>query len=802
MAGEMYRYPDYKDKMTAENIKKIELYPGYWTRSEENALKLIKKIIKNKSGRNRFLDAGCGEGRLIPAFEGQFDEIVAIDPDHERLNMAADLVRNRGLSKKTTLKQSAIEDFENDRFDFILCSHVLQHVHTASVPVILKRIRDLIKDDGLLCITTCHSIQNNGYFVKESINDSEHPDEPIDEIEFNSLVNSKDILPVHFFSFIEIKNLLGDNGFKIIKFRVFHLDKVILGYENDERIDDRVNSDPYLQETNGLDMMIAAMPIKKEDEMIKETTYQNNSKENLLNFKEAYMGIFYAFSMDGIENEDSVHCKDTALKKINDYAEKHLFGGLIAEWKDNEDYAKDFKYAEEFHLKNQMEKHTRVKLNLPGAKKSEDQLAVNMPFPNDAHPDRRFSIPIEVFLSIYPDNEIGILFFNIKLLSDNQKDNTINADDIIFIIHSIFEDRFKIKLNNPDCLKKLGINGDKRHKMDDIIKKYEDIVCSVFGIKKGNKSIKKRVLEICDSGDGLNLIAAEEFLKRYPGQAYGLMVGDEGWSFVPRIFSRSRIKNRWGSRDFVSIIASSYGVVSVNFRNTSHHKAYEDMQSKLKKERGEKVEDNLIHKYSIAGMEHGLFICLEKAIITRLLLNQENDKLIESIKESDSISTEFLDKRFRLRTDGELQNKIINNSKNLSKLSSEIEKISEDLKIWEIEKLYENIYNSMDIDRDLNKIAERLATHMESLSQLYTLMTNKIVSHFNNRGIYIGIASIVIGAILAAIGYYISGAQIYLDLPGHNVSEGLSLYFRQREARLIEFVFNGSIWGQIISLFR
>jgi len=126
--------------------------------------------------------------------------------------------------------------------------------------------------------------------------------------------------------------------------------------------------------------------------------------------------------------------------------------------------------------------------------------------------------------------------------------------------------RFKVKLHIPNFLKALNINEDDKQKMDDVIKKYEQLVYDAFEINKTqSKSAKARMLEICDSGDGLNLSTTEEFLEKYPGQAYGLMAGDEGWRFVPRGLCRSRIENRWGSRDFISIMTSSNGVVLLNF---------------------------------------------------------------------------------------------------------------------------------------------------------------------------------------------------------------------------------------------
>jgi hypothetical protein len=108
----------------------------------------------------------------------------------------------------------------------------------------------------------------------------------------------------------------------------------------------------------------------------------------------------------------------------------------------------------------------------------------------------------------------------------------------------------------------------------------------------------------------------------------------------------------------------------------------------------------------------------------------------------------------------------------------------------------------MGIDKDLKKIIDRLATHRDSLDQLYTIVTNKVVSHVNDFGISIGIASIAIGAGLAAIGYYISGAQIYLDLPSHNLTAGLSSHFQNWEVQIVNETFNGSIWDLMLCLLR
>lgn len=263
MARKDYHYPDRKDEMTTENIKRIELYPGYWEESEMYILNIVKDLINTNARHERFLDAGCGEGRLVLIFERQFDEIVAIDPDQERLKVAADLICDSGLAKKATLKRSAIEEFENDKkFDFVLCSHVLQHVHTDAVPIIIKNLKKLMNNDGILCITTCHSTKENGYFVKNTFKYSQHSVETITKDEFNSLINSGGVLPVRFFKLEELSSLLKANGFKIIEFKVFHIETRIFGEINGNDLDGLANSSFDLQKKNGWDMMIAAMPIQ------------------------------------------------------------------------------------------------------------------------------------------------------------------------------------------------------------------------------------------------------------------------------------------------------------------------------------------------------------------------------------------------------------------------------------------------------------------------------------------------------------------------------------------------------------
>jgi len=225
-----YVYPDCNDKITATMIDEEEYNKGvgYWQRSEKRILNLMKKRIKKhiKKRDTWFLDAGCGEGRILYEFERYFDHIVLIDPDDKRLKLAEQLVKKLGLSKKVNCKTLPIELIEpKQEFNVILCNHVLQHVRTNHVKKILKKFYEILNKDGLLFITTCNSTRERDYFVKHFIKNSKSIEKIITKEEFNSLIYNEKKLPIHFFTKDNIIYLLESLNFKVLDFKKFHTNR-------------------------------------------------------------------------------------------------------------------------------------------------------------------------------------------------------------------------------------------------------------------------------------------------------------------------------------------------------------------------------------------------------------------------------------------------------------------------------------------------------------------------------------------------------------------------------------------------
>lgn len=245
----MYTYPDHQDYLTSKMIESIELYPGYWKDSENRILDIAKNHIQKH--HKTLLDIGCGEGRLLWEFEPCFENIIAIDPDTKRLQVAQENAKKKNLSHKIAFQNTTV-DYIDTRVDAILCSHVLQHISTDYLPVLFSKIKDILHQNGLLIITTCHSTMGEDYYTKQYWQDGLR-EEHITEDQFNSLTrNSKNILPHHHFTFNTLNNLVWP--MKITESQIFHITDDFPALN----VDEITNTMSYFKSRHGRDIMITA----------------------------------------------------------------------------------------------------------------------------------------------------------------------------------------------------------------------------------------------------------------------------------------------------------------------------------------------------------------------------------------------------------------------------------------------------------------------------------------------------------------------------------------------------------------
>lgn len=256
---QQYHYPDFEDILIIKFLEKFEKNDSYWEESERAIINRIFDYIANKPGfrYNNYLDAGCGRGRLLWVFRKHFKRITAIEPDSDRYSDSFIMAAEFGIEGKSDLKNISAEDFRSDeRFDLILSSHVIQHIHTSMVIPLMENLRNHLTEDGVIALTTCHSTKEIDLYGNNYMNNGTPVRSSISQAEFNALVNGRGMLPVHYFNADRLISDLAAIGLKTVDFRVFHVSREDRDLLQKPDIDDYVNSAPALHKQHGVDMFL------------------------------------------------------------------------------------------------------------------------------------------------------------------------------------------------------------------------------------------------------------------------------------------------------------------------------------------------------------------------------------------------------------------------------------------------------------------------------------------------------------------------------------------------------------------
>lgn len=105
-----------------------------------------------KQAAARVLDIGCGSGRDARALAKRGYSVTAVDPSKEMLRLA----EARDVKKRITWKVDSLPQLlslGNTSFSFILLSAVWMHIHPKQRDSAIKRISELLDNEGYLAIT-------------------------------------------------------------------------------------------------------------------------------------------------------------------------------------------------------------------------------------------------------------------------------------------------------------------------------------------------------------------------------------------------------------------------------------------------------------------------------------------------------------------------------------------------------------------------------------------------------------------------------------------------------------------------
>ena len=251
----MYDYPDRQDSITYDTIRKIEFAPGYWAASERRILDMLGTRLCSIAPVS-FLDIGCGEGRLVGEFQEFSDAVTALEPDRVRFESSRESFARHGWTGKVDLRRCVFEDFIAEHgYDFVLCSHILQHISAGSVVPFIEKMAEVTNRGGIAAVMTCHSVRDTEYFaVARHVSDSEVEERDVSREEFESHLTSDGVLPIHFFSTGFLLETCMNAGFDVELVQVFHVaaDPELHLADPDEY----VNSSPELQRRYGRDIFL------------------------------------------------------------------------------------------------------------------------------------------------------------------------------------------------------------------------------------------------------------------------------------------------------------------------------------------------------------------------------------------------------------------------------------------------------------------------------------------------------------------------------------------------------------------
>lgn len=112
-----------------------------------------------------------------------------------------------------------------------------------------------------------------------------------------------------------------------------------------------------------------------------------------------------------------------------------------------------------------------------------------------------------------------------------------------------------------------------------------------------------------------------EMEKEQASLLYGLLSGDEGYEFVPEELVRERLKESWGSRDFIRIWAAGKAFLFVNLLHSPRHEAYLERQTAF----GGRIYGGA-NPYFFLGecpltVNHGILFSVEFVMMLKALIN-------------------------------------------------------------------------------------------------------------------------------------------------------------------------------------
>jgi 2-polyprenyl-3-methyl-5-hydroxy-6-metoxy-1,4-benzoquinol methylase len=152
-----------------------------------NPIRMYHYVVEDAAGRgshlDRVLDVGCslGYGAFILSHGLDRANVVGVDIEEEKLEDARRFFGTDGIDfrRLDILDSAKVLELaeEGGRFDVVVCFEVLEHIPRKDSEVMLQNLAELLKDGGLLFISTPNrDIYDIDAFTEDHINEVRYQD--------------------------------------------------------------------------------------------------------------------------------------------------------------------------------------------------------------------------------------------------------------------------------------------------------------------------------------------------------------------------------------------------------------------------------------------------------------------------------------------------------------------------------------------------------------------------------------------------------------------------------------------------
>lgn len=676
-----YTYPDKDDRLTCQLIEK-EFDGDYWAESEELVLKhaweelrslKAKRNISAKGAPFSVLDLGCGMGRLFDKESAAADEITAAEPDVARFEAAE--TEGRRVSQLANIPVTVINGDASalphgKKYSAVISSHVLQHITCNMAAEMMWELASRLDPEGILLLTTTYTDGAEDQFFCESWDSENRKSERIDRKRFDSLFGTEGVLPVRMFSSETIISMAEMEGLELMRISRYH-------YQNHHSAAEDEEANLSGDFEGARDIMYL---FRKKDRM-------------LIDGNICYNFSFSIFDEEtGLRTDDEQELRNSVRKA---YPDAVFMDDPEA---DDEQLFRDLKVGQNF-LHGGGLPFGCFRVLMKSYKLDFDIETVSSAGTRSRHFDIKNSA---VFMTVFPQSDTVQVCVCLSV-----KNGT--ADDFVYLR--------QVQGNGA-----LLTNGDGR-KIS-----VRDIFREVSGClgRKVTDVIETYLLEVKQLGTYENV---EEILEKEKKLVYGMMTGDEGWAHVPEKLAEERLVNRWGSRDFMSLV--SFGSNSVFFNLFDSSDAVNYRASRMNYDHNFYGDMNPYFEMDsdIAGVNHGVLFSAELVMVIKTICNR------------------ILRRQADYYTVGQS-----------SKLRAEIHKIKayrgelittlnkvENLEISEIGEMERVLLTSQQIDPIIEKVKYLLELLESELDLLYQTSTNRLINLLTAAGLILAAIQVLQG---------------------------------------------------------